>query len=111
MAKFIKGLSDLDAAEVVAAMTEVRQKGLSVARHLVGDIWEVRAEGADDSYRVLFAAEGKKSRILLGVHAIPKHTQKTPDHDIELAQRRLNDWRRRGLAQRQRAQQRPRPRP
>ena len=111
VAAFIAGLSDLDAAEVIAAMTEVRQKGTSVARHLDKDIWEVRAEGPNDSYRVLFATEGKKSRILLGVHAFPKHTQKTPDHHIELAQRRLADWRRRGRARRQPPQQRDRRRP
>src|SRR5437870_333761 len=88
---FIDALPELDAVEVHAAMKDVREKGLRVARHLLGDIWEVRAEGPNDSYRILFAAEGKKSRIFLAVHAFPKRGQKTPDQDLELAQRRLRD--------------------
>lgn len=62
----------------------------------------MRAEGADDSYRLLFSAEGRKSRILLGLHVMPKHTQKTPDQDIRKAQRRLTEWRKRGKAVRRR---------
>jgi hypothetical protein len=42
--EFIDGLSDFDAAAVAAALKEVRQRGLTAARHLRGDIYEVRAE-------------------------------------------------------------------
>ena len=98
-AAFIDGLPDLDAAEVHAAMKDVRDRGKREGRHLRGDIWEVRAEGPNGSYRVLFAAEGKKSRILLSVHAFAKRTQPTPDRDIRLAERRLADWRARGQKQ------------
>jgi hypothetical protein len=42
---FLQSLLDEDAAEVVAAMAEVRELGLEVARKLRGDIWEVRADG------------------------------------------------------------------
>ena len=93
--EFVDGLSDGDAAEVHAAMRDVRQSGLRIARHLRGEIYEVRAEGADNSYRMLFASEGKKGRILLGLHVIEKRTQKTPPREIELAERRLADWHRR----------------
>lgn len=44
---FIDSLSDEDAAEVAATMADVRRQGLSVARHLRGEIYEVRAEGRD----------------------------------------------------------------
>jgi len=93
--EFIDGLSDFDAAAVAAAMKEVRQRGLTAARHLRGDIYEVRADGADDSYRLLFSTEGRKSRVLLGLHAMPKHTQKTPGQDLRKAERRLTEWRQR----------------
>jgi len=43
VAEFIAGLPAEDAAEVVAAMKDVAVDGLTVARHLRGDIWEVRA--------------------------------------------------------------------
>jgi phage-related protein len=93
---FIDGLSDSDAAEVVAAMAEVRETGLSAARHLRGHIYEVRAEGRDVSIRLLFAQEGKKGRILLALEGFTKKTRKTPDQLINLALRRLADWRSRG---------------
>lgn len=84
-----------DRDEILAAMKDVQANGLPVARHLQGDIYEVRATGARSSYRVLFATEGMKSQILLAVSAFQKKTQKTPPEEIRLAGRRLADWRRR----------------
>jgi len=94
--EFINRLSDEDTVEVAAAMTEVREEGLSAARHLRGEIYEVRAEGRDVAIRVLFAQEGKRGRILLALEGFAKKTQKTPDQVIHLAERRLADWRSRG---------------
>jgi len=93
--EFIGGLTDADAASVVAAMLDVRKAGLVAARHLRGDLYEVRAQGAHGSYRVLFAEEGAKGRVLLAVHAVSKKMQKTPAKEVELAERRLADWRHR----------------
>jgi phage-related protein len=82
---FIDGLSDEDAAEVVAAMAQVRDEGLSAARHLRGEIYEVRAEGRDVAIRILFASEGKKGRVLLALEGFAKKTRKTPEQLIRLA--------------------------
>jgi phage-related protein len=92
---FIADLTDADAAVVVAAMKDVTSNGMGIARHLDGDIYEVRASGKDQAYRVLFAAEGSKARVLLAIHALSKKTQRTPPQAIALAKRRLADWRRR----------------
>ena len=73
---------------------DVRKSGLTAARHLRGELYEVRAEGVDSSYRLLFAEEGAKGRVLLALHAISKKTRKTPPQAIDLAERRLADWRR-----------------
>jgi phage-related protein len=81
-------------------MAEVRERGLVAARHLEGDIWEVRVDGNRVIYRVLFAEEGSRGRVLLALEGFKKKTQKTPRATIELAKRRLSDWRRRGAAQR-----------
>ena len=96
MLEFIREVSDLDKAAILAAMTEVRQEGTRAARHLAGDIYEVRADGERVIYRVLFAGEGKQSQVLLALVAFKKKTQKTPPEQIRLAQRRLRDWRARG---------------
>lgn len=70
-----------------------REEGLAAARHMRGEIYEVRAEGQNTAFRVLFAQEGKKGRILLALEGFAKKTKKTPPGLIQLAERRLADWR------------------
>jgi len=94
---FIAALSDHDAGQIAAAMRDVRESGLAVARHLRGDLYEVRADGVDESYRLLFSAEGRKSRVLLSLLVLSKRTQRTPTRDLRLAEHRLADWRRRAV--------------
>ena len=94
--EFIDGLSDNDAAAVAAAMRDVRDAGLAVARHLRGEIYEVRADGDRQTFRILFAPEGRRSQVLLALEGFSKKTQKTPPEKIQLAERRLADWRRGG---------------
>lgn len=95
---FIRTLSDTDAAAVVAAMREVAVEGMAGARHLRGEIYEVRAIGDGVVYRVLFATEGRRAQILLALEAFAKTTQKTPPRTIQLAERRLRDRRSRGIS-------------
>jgi phage-related protein len=76
-------------------MKEVATAGLAGARHLRGEIYEARADGSRSSYRLLFAAEGRRSQILLALEAFSKKSQKTPRRSIELAEQRLRDRRRR----------------
>ncbi len=42
----------------------------------------------------------RQAGVLLALEGFNKKTQKTPPASIQLAQRRLSDWRRRGAAQR-----------
>lgn len=95
--KFIDGIRDDDhVAAILVAMRDVRERGLSEARHLDGDIYEVRVDVGALAYRILFAPEGRKSQVLLSLDAFKKKTQKTPPARIRLAKRRLKDWRKRG---------------
>lgn len=94
--EFIDKLSDPDKAVVLAEMEHVRDRGLRSARHLDGDIWEVRADGDRVIYRILFATEGSRGQILLSLEGLNKKTTRTPPSTIELAKTRLADWRRRG---------------
>lgn len=95
MKEFIDGLSDADVAAVIAAMKEVQVDGLVAARHVRGEIYEVRADGDRQAFRILFAAEGRAQQVLLVLEGISKKTQRTPPEAIRLAERRLSDWRRR----------------
>jgi phage-related protein len=92
-------LSSDDRDEILAAMKDVQANGLPIARHLSGDVYEVRADGRQATYRVLFAAEGKSSQVLLALSAFSKKTQRTPPDEIRLAERRLTDWRARARAE------------
>jgi len=76
-------------------MREVRDEGTRFARHLRKEIYEARADGDTSSFRVLFASEGAKGRVLLALVAFRKQTQRTPPRIIDLALRRLADWRER----------------
>lgn len=99
--EFLRTRSDIDKAEVLAAMQEVRRDGLRAARHLRKEIYEVRADGERAIYRVLSATEGRRSQVLLSLVAFNKKTQRTPPEQIDLAERRLRDWRARSRAARE----------
>lgn len=94
--EFLDALSDADAAEVAAALKEVQIRGLGVAQHLRGDVYEVKADGDRQTFRILFAQEGEHEQVLLALEGFSKKQQRTPPAKIELAQRRLRDWRARG---------------
>jgi phage-related protein len=94
--EFLDDLSDEDAAAVIAAMKEMREEGTRIAHYIRNEIYEVIAPGKDRSYRILFSQEGKHDHILLALEGFPKKTQKVPEPEIRLAEKRLADWRSRG---------------
>jgi phage-related protein len=94
--EFLDGLSDVDAAVIAASMKDVREHGMVAARHLRGDIYEIRADGDRQSFRILFAQEGEHGQVLLSLNGFSKKTQKTPPDEFTLAEKRLRDWRARG---------------
>jgi len=57
--------------------------------HLRGAIWEVRSKIGNRIARVLFAVEASEMILL---HGFIKKTQKTNPADIELAIKRLKEW-------------------
>jgi phage-related protein len=93
--EFLAKLTDEEAAGVAAGMRDVRQRGTAAARHLRGDIYEIRADAATRSFRLLFSCEGRFSQVLLALSVYEKRTQKAPAQEIELAEKRLKDWRER----------------
>ena len=91
--EFLAKLTDEEVAVIAAGMRDVRERGIAAARHLRGDIYEVRADAATRSYRLLFSCEGKYSQVLLSLSVYEKRSQKAPTQEIELAEKRLKDWR------------------
>jgi phage-related protein len=83
-----------------AGMKDVTERGLPAAKHLRGDIYELRADATTRTFRLLFSAEGRFSQVLLSLSAFAKKTQKTPLRELERAETRLRDWRDRGTIRR-----------
>ena len=96
---FLDTLSDEQQAAIYDEMSVVEHEGLIAARHLRGDLYEVRASFQGQAFRVLFAAEGRFGQVLLALEAISKKTRKIPPLTLELAEKRLSDWRARGRIQ------------
>ncbi len=57
--------------------------------HLRGPIWEIRTRLRNRIARVLFAVDADE---LILLHGFIKQTQRTPDDDIALAQKRWKEW-------------------
>ena len=93
---FIAALTDEEAADVAAAMSDVRRDGVRVAKHVEGEIYEVKADSERQTFRILFAQEGAHDQVLLALEAFSKKQQRLPRDRIDLAHRRLRDWRLRG---------------
>ena len=91
--EFLDKLTDEDAADVVAAMGDIQRRGVVAAKHVEGEIYEVKAEGDRQTFRVLFAREGEHDQVLLALVGLSKKQQKLPRDAIDLATRRLRDWR------------------
>jgi phage-related protein len=94
--KFLDSLSDEDAADVIAAMKVVAKEGVRASKHVEGEIYEVKAEGDRQTFRILFAQEGERDQVFLALEALSKKQQRLPRETIELAKRRLREWRARG---------------
>jgi hypothetical protein len=55
--EFLDSLSDSDASAVLEEMRSVARQGLREARHLRGEIYEVRSDGDKQTFRILFSSE------------------------------------------------------
>lgn len=98
--EFLEDLPDQDKKAIAAAMTDAETEGTKIARHVVGDLYELRADGLKAHYRLIFSQEAKW--ILLAVDVFDKDTQRLPEHIKQRALARLRDWRERGAALRSR---------
>lgn len=89
-------LTDEEAADIAAALRDVRREGIGAAKHVEGEIYEVKADSEHQTFRIFFAQEGFHDQVLLALEAFSKKQQRLPRDRIELAKRRLRDWRTRG---------------
>ncbi len=90
--EWLKALDKADRQVIGEDIAYVQYKwpiGKPRVDHLRGSIWEVRSKIGNRIARVLFAVE--QSEMIL-LHAFVKKTQQTNPADIELATKRLKEW-------------------
>ncbi|OXR49544.1 hypothetical protein PuT2_07025 [Pusillimonas sp. T2] len=61
--------------------------GLPHIRHLKDKLWEIRITGRDGIARAIYVASGEKTLTI--PHVFIKKTQKTPQKNMAIAQKRL----------------------
>jgi phage-related protein len=77
--------------EDIAYVQFKRPIGKPRVDHLRGAVWEVRTSLSNRIARTLFAVEGRQMVLL---HGFMKKTQRTPNEDIKLAEKRFKEWQR-----------------
>ncbi len=95
--KFIDSLEIKAQAKVRDSVVLLREFGITVSSHhtkkLTGtDLWEIRILGSD-SIRIIYVAIVQKTFLLL--HGFKKKSKKTPPKEIKIAERRLEEYRKR----------------
>ena len=95
VSNFLDGLTQQQQTKVLRIVFNIEKYGLSsILPHIKKlsstPLWEIRILGKDN-IRVLYAAI-QNDTILL-IHGFVKKTQKTPNKEIFIALKRLNDYR------------------
>jgi phage-related protein len=94
---FLNALPRKARAKCIAYMDMLEEFGFNLPRSFIakvrGDLWELRPEWAGTEYRFLYFAMIEQRFVIL--HAMTKKTQKLKTRDIELAEVRMADVKRR----------------
>lgn len=91
---FLDGLDKKARAKVAAHLSLLEENGPHLRRPysdvVKGKIRELRIQQSSNQYRILYFFQIRDQIIL--THAFSKKTQQLKEKDIELAQRRMEDW-------------------
>lgn len=94
---FLDGLDKKSRAKVAAHLSLLEEQGPNLKRPYAdvvrGKIRELRIHQSSNQYRILFFFQARDQIVL--AHAFSKKTQQMKEKDIELAERRMEDWIRR----------------
>ncbi|RJO61760.1 type II toxin-antitoxin system RelE/ParE family toxin [candidate division WS5 bacterium] len=91
---FLDGLDKKSRAKVAAHLSILEEQGPHLKRPYAdvvrGKIRELRIHQSSNQYRILYFFQLRDQIIL--AHAFSKKTQQLKERDIELAERRMQDW-------------------
>ena len=88
--EFLAALDDKTVTRFRWSLEQLRVRNIRarqpLARHLEGDLWELREESDTNIFRVIYFFFSGRRIVLL--HGFQKKTQKTPRRELEIAKRR-----------------------
>ncbi len=91
---FLDGLDKKSRAKVAAHLSLLEEQGPNLKRPYAdvvrGKIRELRIQQSSNQYRILFFFQVRDQIVL--AHAFTKKTQQLKEKDIELAEKRMEDW-------------------
>lgn len=94
---FLDGLDKKSRAKAAAYLSLLEEEGPNLKRPYAdvvrGKIRELRIHYSSNQYRVLYFFHVRDQIVL--VHAFSKKTQQLKEKDIELSEKRMEDWMRR----------------
>jgi phage-related protein len=92
--EFLDGLDKKSRAKVAAHLSLLEEQGPNLKRPYAdvvrGKIRELRIQRSSNQYRILFFFQVRDQIVL--AHAFIKKTQQLKEKDIELAEKRMEDW-------------------
>lgn len=93
MEEFIVSRSKADQARFAEVIVGLEEYGLSYSRvqfkPLRGKLWEIKFKAQDGSYRMFYVLVKTNEMVIL--YVFRKTTQKTPLHELELAEKRMKE--------------------
>lgn len=99
VADFLDSLPRKHKAKAFWEIDLLAEKGTNLkepyVKHIEGELWELRIKFSSDISRVFYFIPTETNIVLL--HGFIKQTDKTPLNEIETAQKRLEDYRKRCL--------------
>ena len=97
---FLDGLDKKPRAKVAAYLSLLEEQGPNLKRPYAdivrGKIRELRVQYSSNQFRIFYFFQMFDQIVL--VHALSKKTQPLKKHDIDLAEKRMEDWMRRSPA-------------
>lgn len=91
---FLIGLDKKTRVRFSWSLEQLKERNLQarapLVKHLDGKLWELREESQTNIYRIIYFFFTERQIIL--VHGFQKKSQKTPRREIEIAQKRMDNF-------------------
>lgn len=97
VADYLNSLPSKDLAKVMRDIELLGEYGTALhepqTKHIDGAIWELRTKFSTNIYRIFYFIRQNNKIVLL--HGFTKKTQRTPQREIDLAKKRMDDYQQR----------------